>query len=254
MSTVKELRTSYVKTVKKYVGCAQGSKYHRQIVDAFNVLKPDGEVMTYSAAWCAASVTAWAYMCFKDKASKAFPLDYNVGTLVSKAKKLGAWVEKDTYTPTAGDLIVFSWSPYTSGEITSGASHVGVVESVSAGFIHTIEGNFSTSKKCGRRSIPVGWVYIRGFIVPKYEKLATKAAVKKTAAKTATKKTTAASRTLYTVTAKAGLNVRAGAGFKYKVKTAIPYGTKVYIYQKKDAWGYSKALGGWLSMHYLKKA
>lgn len=255
MATEAELRKKYVTIAQSYVGAVQGSAKHKKIVSLFNSVKPGGEVMYNSWPWCAASTTAWAIQAFGSKADVVFPLDYNVGNLVSKAKSMGAWVERDTYAPKSGDLIVFCWSPSTYDEITSGASHVGVVESVSGGYIHTIEGNKGTSHTCLRRSFPIGWVYIRGFIVPKYEKLATKVAVKKTAAKTATKKTTTAgSRILYKVTAKSGLNVRLGAGTKYRVKTAVPYGTKVYIYKEKGLWGYSKALGGWLNMNYMKKA
>lgn len=47
------------------------------------------------------------------------------------------------------------------------SDHIGVVESVKNGTIVAIEGNLGGEVK--RRSIPVGWGYIRGYAIPKYE-------------------------------------------------------------------------------------
>ncbi len=47
------------------------------------------------------------------------------------------------------------------------SDHIGVVESVKNGTITVIEGNYGGEVK--RRSIPVGWGYIRGYAIPKYE-------------------------------------------------------------------------------------
>lgn len=254
MATEAELRKKYVTIAQSYVGAVQGSAKHKKIVSLFNSVKPGGEVMYNSWPWCAASTTAWAIQAFGSKADVVFPLDYNVGNLVSKAKAMGAWVERDTYAPKSGDLVIFSWSPNTTGELTTGASHVGVVESVKSGYIHTIEGNKGTSHTCLRRSFPIGWVYIRGFIVPRYGKIASVPKKTTHTNKAKTKSASTSSRTLYKVVAKKGLNARAGAGTKYRIKTAIPYATKVYIYKQKNGWGYSKALNAWLSMAYLKKA
>lgn len=254
MATVKELRKKYVKTAQKYVGAKQGSKKHHKIVDMFNTVKPSGEVMNYTAPWCAASVTAWAIMAFGSKdAAKAFPLDYNCGKLIDKAKKMSAWVEKDTYTPKAGDLIVFNWDAQTSGEIKSGADHVGVVEKVADGYITTIEGNMGAVSQVGRRTFPVGWKYIRGFISPLYSKIATKTNKTTEAKKPAKSNNKGSQGTPYRVNSDTGLNVRKGAGPNYKVITAIPNGTKVYITKLKNGWGYSPQLGGWMFMAYLKK-
>ena len=250
--TEKELRKAYVKTAKKFVGTKQGSKKHREIVDTFNKVKPDGEVMNYTAPWCAASVTAWAIMAFGAKdAKKAFPLDYNCGRLIDKARKMKIWTEKDTFKPQAGDLIIFNW---TGGpkELKVGADHVGVVESVKDGYIHTIEGNYSSASVVGRRTFPIGWEYIRGFICPLYDKIATSTKDTKKEQKFVKSKNKALQGILCRVVSSNGLNVRKGAGLAYKVKTAIPNGTKVRITKQKNGWGYSPALDGWLYMAYLK--
>ena len=254
MATVKDLRKKYVKTAQKYVGAKQGSKLHKKIVDTFNTVKPNNEVMTYSAPWCAASVSAWAIIAFGAKdAKKAFPLDYNCGLLIDKAKKMGAWVEKDTYKPTAGDLIIFNWDAQTTGEIKSGADHVGVVEKVADGYIHTIEGNYSAVSQVGRRTFPIGWIYIRGYIVPLYDKIATTTNESKDKKKSAKSKNKASDGVLYHVRSNTGLNVRKGPSVAYKIVTAIPNGTPVRITKQKDGWGYSPTLKGWMFMAYLKK-
>ena len=251
--TEKENRKAYVKTAAKFVGAKQGSKKHREIVDAFNTVKPDGEVMTYSAPWCAASVSAWAIMTFgKKDAAKAFPLDYNCGKLIQKAQKLGAWKETDTYKPSAGDLIVFNWTG-GPGEIKVGADHVGVVEKVADGYIHTIEGNYTAASVVGRRTFPLGWEYIRGFILPRYDKISATAKDTANEKKPAKSKNTSSQGTVYRVNSWDGLNVRKGPGTNYKVITAIPDKTKVRITKSKNGWGYCPDLKGWLFFGYLKK-
>ena len=253
MATVKEQRKKYVKTAKKFIGAKQGSKLHKKIVDTFNTLKPNGEVMNYSAPWCAASVTAWSIMAFGVKdAKKAFPLSYNCGRLIDQAKKMGAWVEKDSYTPKAGDLIIFNWDGQI-GEVKSGADHVGVVEKVADGYITSIEGNYSAVSQVGRRTLPIGWVYIRGFVVPLYDKISTptnESSKPKTSLKTQNK---AFQGVLYHVKSDTGLNVRKGPSVAYKIVTAIPNKTAVRITKQKDGWGYAPSLGGWMFMAYLKK-
>lgn len=253
MATEKENRAAYVKTAVKYLGAKQGSKKHREIVDIFNSVKPSGEVMNYSAPWCAASVTAWAIKTLgKGTAEKAFPLDYNCGNLIQKAQRLGAWVEKDTYKPTAGDLIIFNWTG-GAGEIKVGADHVGVVEKVANGYIHTIEGNYTAASVVGRRSFPVGWGYIRGFIVPRYDKISKPSNDTATAKKPAKTENKGSDGVVYRVNSWDGLNVRKGAGVNYKVITALPDKTKVTITKTKYGWGYCPDLKGWLFMAYLKK-
>ena len=77
-------------------------------------------------------------------------------------KQANRWV---TY-PQPGDQIFFS---YSAGEV----SHTGIVEAVSNGMVHTIEGN--TSDQVARRSYPLASGSIVGYGRPKWE-LATGAA------------------------------------------------------------------------------
>lgn len=216
-------RSDYVKVAEKYVGAKIGSSLHHKIIDTFNKVKPDGWAMTYSAPWCAASVSAWAIECFGiTNAKKLFPLSANCGTIISKAQKMGIWVEKDSYVPSAGDWILYDWQDSGKGDNTGGPDHVGLVKKVTNNVITVIEGNYSSQVK--QRSLAVNGRYIRGFVCPKFDDTATKK--EETSKSSTTKKTSTVAKIassykvgkLYTVQVDA-LNVRTGAGTSYAKKT-----------------------------------
>ena len=172
MATEQELRNKLVSTAAYYLGVKQGSAQHKAIIDIFNQVKPDGWAMTYSAYWCAAFASACAIKAFGiDQAKKYFPLSANCGTIVSKAKKMGIWVESDAYTPKAGDWILYDWDDSGKGDNVGGPDHVGIVESVVRSKMTIIEGNYSKAVK--ERTLNVNGFYIRGFVTPKYSAMAT---------------------------------------------------------------------------------
>ena len=174
MATEQELRNKLVSTAAYYMGAKQGSAQHKDIINIFNQVKPDGWAMTYSAAWCAAFASGCAIKAFGiDKAKKYFPLSANCGTIVSKARNIGIWVENDAYVPEKGDWILYDWDDSGRGDNQGGPDHVGIVESVSGSKIKVIEGNFSTKKKVGERTLSINGRYIRGFVTPKYSAMAT---------------------------------------------------------------------------------
>lgn len=161
-------KMTIVNEAKNYLGCKQGDAKHKKIVDTFNTISPlpDGAKMTYNAPWCACFVSAIAKM---HTATDIIPCSYNVGTMVTKAKSMGIWVEDDSYTPNSGDLIIYDWQDSGIGNNIGSPDHVGIVEKVVSGVITVIEGNFSTMKTCARRTIKVNGKYIRGYITPKYK-------------------------------------------------------------------------------------
>jgi len=171
-------RDKVVKLAQGYVGAKQGSNKHKDLVDTFNKVKPNGEVANYECAWCALFVTAIQIKAGNGTA--VCPRSYNCGTLVDKANTIGCWVEDDGYLAKKGDIIVYDWQDTGKGDNTGSPDHVGIIEKRSDGYFTVIEGNKGTTKTCERRKIPVDGQYIRGFIVPKYaesnaEKLAKKA-------------------------------------------------------------------------------
>ena len=172
MATEQELRNKLVSTAAYYLGVKQGSAQHKDIINIFNQVKPDGWAMTYSAYWCAAFASACAIKAFGiDQAKKYFPLSANCGTIVSKAKKMGIWVENDAYTPKPGDWILYDWDDSGKGDNVGGPDHVGIVETVVRSKMEIIEGNYSKAVK--ERTLNVNGFYIRGFVTPKYSAMAT---------------------------------------------------------------------------------
>ncbi len=86
-------------------------------------------------------------------------------TIANWFKKNSTWYDSEyhggTYIPKKGDLIFFRWN---NG---SGVNHVGFVEYVQDGIVHTIEGN--TSYKVARRSYYLSSKSILGYGVPAYD-------------------------------------------------------------------------------------
>lgn len=78
---------------------------------------------------------------------------------VSWFQSKGQWQDA-SYTPSPGDIIFFDW------ESDGSSDHVGIVEYVKNGIVHTIEGNSSDS--CRRRSYSIGSSVIVGYGVPIY--------------------------------------------------------------------------------------
>lgn len=171
MATEKQLRNQLIKTAKSFMGAREGSAKHKELINIFNQIKPDGWAMTYSAAWCAAAASAFAIKTFGvSKAKKYFPLSANCGTIITKAKKMGIWVESDSHIPKRGDWILYDWSDSGRGDNVGGPDHVGTVDKVSNSKIYVIEGNKSDA--VGERVLAVNGRYIRGFVTPKYSAMA----------------------------------------------------------------------------------
>lgn len=66
-------------------------------------------------------------------------------------------------TPRPGDIIFFDW------DLSGDKDHVGIVEYVENGVVHTIEGNHND--KVDRFQYPVDYVYIAGYAQPHYQDL-----------------------------------------------------------------------------------
>lgn len=65
-----------------------------------------------------------------------------------------------SYVPASGDIIFFDWGG--NGDV----DHVGIVESVVDGRVHTIEGN--SGDRCRRRNYSIGYYEIYGYGTPAY--------------------------------------------------------------------------------------
>lgn len=242
MASVNELRQKLVSYAQSYLGAKQGDAKHKKIIDIFNSIKPypDGWAMTYSAAWCAAFVTACAHACGFDS---IIPESANCGVMMTKAMKMGIWVEDDNYSPRPGDLIMYDWQDSGAGDDRGAPDHVGIVAANDGKVIRVIEGNFSTKHTCDYRVMSVGGRYIRGYIVPMYAKLAT--AEKPSTKPTPKPSETAISKT-YRVISKRGMNVRALPQVGATIVGVIAFNSTFKASKRSGNWVYSPSMKGWV--------
>ena len=173
--TESELRQKVVDTAKSYIGATMGSDKHHELIDIYNSHKPlaRGVKMSYSMAWCSATVSAIAIKC---KVTAIIPTEVSCGRHIDLFKQLDEWEERDSYKPKPGDLILYDWDDDGKGDNEGWPDHIGIVEKVNGSNIHVIEGNMGNPSHVGRRVIAVDSKYIRGYGVPKYYKLASKTA------------------------------------------------------------------------------
>ena len=140
---------------------------------------------------------------------------------------------KASYTPEAGDIIFFSSDGTSSGQ------HVGIVESVSGGYVHTIEGNASnqvirkTYALSSSKIVYYGVMNGAGSVTPpSYE--------------------TTWDIGSYTVTASA-LNIRQYPTASSAKVGSYPNGTVVTIYEYLTDGSWGRTDDGWISMSYVSR-
>lgn len=156
-----------VELAKSWLGKNEADGTHKEIIDVYNSYKPHprGYAMTYTAPWCATTVSAVA---IKLGYTDIIPVECSCSKMIELLKNIGAWNEDDARTPNPGDLMFYDWEDSGVGDNKGGADHVGIVEKVSNGKITIIEGNYKNAVT--RRVLSVNGKYIRGYGVPKYDK------------------------------------------------------------------------------------
>lgn len=176
-------RSVIVNKAISYMGAATGSAKHKEIVDAYNSYTKahSGPWRAYSVryddAWCATFTSAIAILCGYQS---IIPIECGCPQLITQARSMGIWQEKDSYTPRAGDLILYDWQDSGSGDNTGTPDHVGYIKTVTGGQIIVIEGNSGSAERVAERMLPVNGRYIRGFITPRYTAAAPPAQAPKT--------------------------------------------------------------------------
>jgi len=111
-------------------------------------------------AWCAIFVS-WVAEQAGYLETGTIPRFAAVVSGVEWFQTRGQWGDK-SYTPSPGDLIFFAW------QVGGRPNHVGIVERVEGGYVHTIEGNSSNSVR--RRSYRLDSVSIIGYGVLLYQR------------------------------------------------------------------------------------
>ena len=156
-----------VKQAVAWLGYSEANGKFKKIIDIYNAHKPlpRSYAVKYSDEWCATFVSAVA---IKTGATNIIPVECSCNYMIAGFKSLGRWIENDAYTPKAGDVIFYDWQDSGNGDNTGSSDHVGIVESVSGGYITVIEGN--KNEVVARRVIKINGKFIRGFGVPDYKK------------------------------------------------------------------------------------
>lgn len=153
--------TQIINQAKSWIGCKESDGSHKKIIDVYNSQKTLARnyKVKYTDSWCAVFVSACAVKC---SATDIIPTECSCGNMITLMKNKGIWIEDDTITPKAGDIIFYDWDNKDGWP-----EHVGLVEKVSGKTITAIEGNKSDA--VGRRTITVGNASIRGYGRPKYK-------------------------------------------------------------------------------------
>lgn len=140
---------------------------HDKVLKVYNSQNPlpRGYKLKPSDSWCAATVSAVFILNGYNDISEC-----SCDEMVKKAKKLGIWIESDTYKPSPGDIILYDWQDSGSGDNTGYPDHVGIVINTYDNYFIVREGNKAGA--VGNRTVKYNDKYIRGFITPKYEKAA----------------------------------------------------------------------------------
>lgn len=230
-----------INVMRGWIGLSRSAGTHKPIIDIYNSYTPRarGYKVSYTDAYCDTTISA-AFIKL-NAVNLIGGTECGVQNHVALFKKAGIWEENGNVTPSPGWLIVYNWNDSTQPN-DGYSDHIGIVESVTNKQITTIEGNISGGI-VGRRVIPVGWGYIRGYAKPKYDTIPSNATTT-TIGNISTITTVENDNTkvtidyaasfnkniakTYTTTAK--INMRAGAGTDKKVLRIIPKNSQVHCY------------------------
>ena len=159
-----------VAQAKAWLGKKESNGSFKVIIDLYNSQKPlpVGYKVKYTDEWCATFVSAVAV---KLGYTDIIPTECSCERMIALFKKMGCWIENEDRTPAAGDIIFYDWQDNGVGDNKGSSDHVGIVEKVSGGQIHVIEGN--KGQAVARRYLKINGKFIRGYGVPNYDKEAT---------------------------------------------------------------------------------
>ena len=146
------------------VGVKGGSAEHQRLVNDYNSVKPlpVGYAVKNTDDWCDIFTTV---IFQREGLSDLIGRECGVERHIHIFQRLGIWNEDGNSTPSAGDIITFNWDKDTQ-QNDGWADHIGIVEKVENGIIHTIEGNSNNVVK--RNTYRIGHGNIRGFATPRY--------------------------------------------------------------------------------------
>lgn len=223
--TEQQLRQKVVSIMESWVGWSEANGKFKKIIDIYNAHKPLSYKVKYTDHWCATTVSA-AFI--KAGLSDIGFKECSCGRMIELYQKAGRWMEKDSYSPKVGDVVMYDWEDSGKGDNTGWPDHVGIVSSVTGKNITVIEGN--KSENVGYRNMTVDGKYIRGYCLPDYASKATKeTTIKVDPARSYDGMFGGSKGRKYTVTA-SKLNFRTGANTTKKVIRTLEKGEEVTCY------------------------
>lgn len=115
---------------------------------------------TSHVSWCACFVSWCAEQCGLLE-SGVYPRFSSCMAGAEWFRERGKWQDgSGSYTPQPGDLIFFDW------ELDGKLDHVGIVEYIEGGVVHTVEGN--AGDQCRQKAYKMGSDVIIGYGLPNY--------------------------------------------------------------------------------------
>lgn len=164
-----------LKVAQGWIGYSEANGKFKEILNIYNNHKPLARNYKIKTTdhWCDCFVSACA---IKAGAVDIIGTEVGCERHIDIFKKKGIWIEDGSVKPRVGDIILFNWDDRTQPN-DGYSDHIGFVEQQYGNTIVCIEGNMN--EKVGRRTINVGWGYIRGFARPKYDTNATVAVTTK---------------------------------------------------------------------------
>ena len=156
-----------LKAASSLIGVETGSPEHLKLVRDYNSVHPlpVGYPVKNTDDWCDVFVTT---VFQREGLSHLIGRECGVERHIQIFKRLGIWNENGASTPKSGDIITFNWDEYSQSN-DGFADHIGIVERVENGFIHTIEGNSGDVGTVKRNVYRIGHGNIRGFATPRYK-------------------------------------------------------------------------------------
>ena len=155
-----------LKAASSLIGVETGSPEHLKLVRDYNSVHPlpVGYPVKNTDDWCDVFVTT---VFQREGLSHLIGRECGVERHIQIFKHLGIWNENGASTPKSGDIITFNWDQ-DSQPNNGFADHIGIVEYVENGLIHTIEGNSGYVGTVKRYVYRIGHGNIRGFATPRY--------------------------------------------------------------------------------------
>ena len=160
------LRQATVDAAQNWLGTAEGSSAHQQILQIYNSFEPlaRGYEVKMEDNWCA---TYGSCVAIEQGLTNIIPTECGCERQIGLWQEMGRWEEKDTYIPLPGDYIYYNWDqPVAPGDNTGWSDHVGIVVGTLGPAIKVIEGNRDDSVTY--RIIFLWDHRIRGYGLPDY--------------------------------------------------------------------------------------